>query len=529
MPPKRRRSVVRDGDEGQAAAAPAPAHPFDCPICFEPCVLPVTALCGVHTFCRACLVRHVSDKAFPLCPCCRKPVQRRGSDKFDVHTGIQEAIRQRADADKYALAVRCGFSPSAAATLDRLPTKSPYHAAWAKLSGLGVPYDLPGAVSLLRTATATGHKPSIALLAYLYYVGIGVKVDTEESTTLWRDAAVNRGRVAGDAFAIAVLAEPNKAKQPLLALAEEGHAAAAVVFSAWFRDDPNRDRLLRMAAAQGDVCAMYESGLMRFMESSDTSSERDRAVALVEAAASAGFANAQDWFGRHLFHKKHPDAVAWLKKSATQGCTAGIIQLGYCYLYGQGVAQDRELAIHWLESAVRDGCGSAHELLGLMWEKGLAGSPVDYAEAMRRYKLASDFGTAGARVGVGRLLEKGLGVPVDTPAALRAYRSAEAAGDSEGRIQAARLSAVLAIRRLGAAFKVPRNEEGHEGAVTLQAVRKELAAELVAAGFEEPHVAVDEEEGDEEDEEEYDDEEDEDDVDDEEDNEDAEDSDAFTW
>lgn len=470
--------------ELRSAAPQLEDFPFDCPICLELCVHPVIALCGVHTFCRACLKAHVSRSAH--CPCCRKRIQHPGSS-FEVHAGIQEAIRQRADADKFALAAHAGYTPFADS---ELTPESPHHAAWAKLCGLGTAYDLAGGAFLLRTAADGCHKPSAAMLAYLLYIGIGVKKNRAKAMTLLRVAAAGSAAAAGDSFAIAALETfgLHNNKNALAELAEGGFVPAAVMFYVANPKHASSDRLIRAAAAQGDVFAMYESGKQRFSCARAASSECDRAVLLVTGAAAAGLAVAQDWLGRHLLLMDHPDAVGWLKKSAGQGCLSGILQLGFCYVHGGvGVAPDRSLALKWLESAARRQKGAcyAHELIGLMWEKGLAEGPTDYAEAMRQYKLAigADSRACGdALSGIGRLLEKGLGVPVDTTAAMSFYTSAGAAGCGTGPIDAARLSAVLAIRTLGDAVKAHR-AEGVRDIATLGAVSDDLTEAIGAAGF----------------------------------------------
>lgn len=490
--------VVSAGPAAAAAVPELPAvptRPFDCPICFERCVLPVVPLCGVHTFCQACIVAHCKDNASPLCPCCRAPIQK----KFVVHPGIQDAIWQLADSDKLALAMRAGFSPpSATAAPGALAAKAPNQAAWAKLCGLGVSYDLPGAASLLRAAADAGHPPSAATLAYMLIFSIGVKRDVLAAKELLRAAAA-----AGDAFSAAALGGFERSQQSIDALqklADDGSTAAGVMFSSAAPHSPHRSRVLQMAAILGDPFAMYFLGRRRFDDSSAGSSDRDRALDLISKAASAGLAAAQHFLGRHLLSSRSPDAVPWLKKSAAQQNAEGMNLLGYCFLFGAGVAQDRSLAVKWLSGAADEGSADANFTLGEMWERGFAGCPVNLGEAFRRYRLASSARVplSKAQLRLGQLLESGKGCPKDLSSALSTYQAAASAGSAEAKVAVTRVKILLAIRSLEATFSGGATPE--ERGAALHSLRAINVASQQAGLLPVPVVVDDEEEGDDEEE-----------------------------
>lgn len=483
---------------GSAAAAALPEllalpiRPFECPICFDRCVLPVVPLCGVHTFCMPCLVEHCRGKASPVCPCCRAPVQK-DDHKFAVHAGIQDAIWQLADADKLALAMRAGFSPMAAASQGELAANAPNQAAWAKLFGLGVPYDLQGAASMLQAAADAGHVPSAAMLAYQLCYGVGIRQNVVAAKMLLRDSAT-----AGDALSAAVIGSLKGSQHSiaaLLKLADGGSAAAGSFYSSVARVVCDRDRVLQTAANQGDVYAMLALGKRFFVSSIAGSSDRSRAVELIKKAAAAGLAAAQYFLGRDLLDAKLPDAVGCLKKSAAQQDVEGMNLLGFCFLFGSGVEQDRLSAVKWLSAAADEGSADANFTLGEASEKGYAGCPVDLAEAFRRYGLASAarIPHSKALLHKGRFLEHGRGCPRDLPSALTAYQAASAAGIAEATIAVARVTALLAIRSLEAVYKEAAT--AGERRAAQHSLRVVHSASLRSAPFPVAVDEVEEEEG----------------------------------
>ena len=55
--------------------------------------------------------------------------------------------------------------------------------------------------------------------------------------------------------------------------------------------------------------------------------------------------------GQHGVVLDKAEAVRWYRKSAEQGYENAQYNLGVMYLRGDGVAQDRETAVHWLRLA----------------------------------------------------------------------------------------------------------------------------------------------------------------------------------
>lgn len=71
---------------------------FECSICLDSCVEPVTALCGQHNFCLDCLRGWIqSNRPDPKCPHCRLPIQTEAS-ALRVNIGLRDAIEARSGA-----------------------------------------------------------------------------------------------------------------------------------------------------------------------------------------------------------------------------------------------------------------------------------------------------------------------------------------------------------------------------------------------------------------------------------------------
>ena len=74
------------------------------------------------------------------------------------------------------------------------------------------------------------------------------------------------------------------------------------------------------------------------------------------AAADAGSAEAQDDMGQLFLAAGRPTAAMyWLKQAAQQDYPNAMQCLGRCYLFGEGVQRDENLALMWLAKAAAHG------------------------------------------------------------------------------------------------------------------------------------------------------------------------------
>ena len=151
-------------------------------------------------------------------------------------------------------------------------------------------------------------------------------------------------------------------------------------------------------------------------------------------AAEGGHSEAQCQLGYcYLFGSGiAKDAVAaavWHAKAAAQGRAEAQSNLGICYKHGSGVAQDFKAAAAWYAKAAAQGLASAQYELGLLYENG-EGVAQDLEAAAAWYAKAAEQGDADAQCNLGCCYENGSGVAQDFKVAAAWYAKAAAQGDA---------------------------------------------------------------------------------------------------
>ncbi len=160
--------------------------------------------------------------------------------------------------------------------------------------------------------------------------------------------------------------------------------------------------LFRSLAAQGDVMAQYNLGLM-YDNGTGVAQDYKEAVRLYGLAAAQGLAKAQS-------------------------------NLGVMYANGQGVAQDYKEAVRLYGLAAAQGNAKAQFNLGVKYDNG-QGVAQDYKEAARLYGLAAAQGNAGAQSNLGVMYSNGQGVAQDYVRAHMWYNlGASSLSGEEGKI-----------------------------------------------------------------------------------------------
>lgn len=116
------------------------------------------------------------------------------------------------------------------------------------------------------------------------------------------------------------------------------------------------------------------------------------------------------------------------------GARAGVLEaqalLGQLLLEGQGIAEDRPLALKWFAIAAHRGHLMARNMLGRCHEHGW-GCAADAAAAAGHYRLAAEAGLDWAMYNYANLLATGRGVAVDQGLALSWYRRAAQVGHAK--------------------------------------------------------------------------------------------------
>lgn len=150
------------------------------------------------------------------------------------------------------------------------------------------------------------------------------------------------------------------------------------------------------------------------------------------ALAEIGNPDAQRLVGRAYQHgdgvpKDAGMAMVWYQRAANNGETTAMMELARRYWQGKSIAKDTPKAIEWYTKAANAGWSPAQNDLGWIYATGEDGVAVNYKEAFRLFRQASDFwhrwdaeGKAKydfkcdhGCLGLGFLYAKGLGVPKD--------------------------------------------------------------------------------------------------------------------
>lgn len=122
---------------------------------------------------------------------------------------------------------------------------------------------------------------------------------------------------------------------------------------------PNTNAEAQRAKAQYNVGVYYENGNEGVVDKN-----LDEAINWYEKAAEHGIIDAQ--FNLSILLRNRGDkekSVYWCSKAAEKEDVQGQFNLGVAYFYGDGIEQDIEKAIFWLESASKKGHPKAKKLL----------------------------------------------------------------------------------------------------------------------------------------------------------------------
>ena len=116
----------------------------------------------------------------------------------------------------------------------------------------------------------------------------------------------------------------------------------------------------------------------------------------------------------------------WLRKSADQGCSSALHNLGNLYFYGQGVTQNQAEGVKLYRIAAEENAISQYRLSEIYF-KG-EGATQDYKQSAEWLRKSADQEFVTAQYKLGNLYHSGQGVTQDYAEAARWYRKAAAKG-----------------------------------------------------------------------------------------------------
>ncbi len=127
--------------------------------------------------------------------------------------------------------------------------------------------------------------------------------------------------------------------------------------------------------------------------------------------------------------QREPPFIRSLRTKARHGQARAQFDLGVCYRYGQGVAQDDAQAAIWYRKAAEQGYGKAQYNLGVCYDLG-KGVAQDHEEAAAWYHKAADQGNAKAQYNLAVSYKFGQGVSQDWVEAYAWFDLAASQGES---------------------------------------------------------------------------------------------------
>lgn len=225
--------------------------------------------------------------------------------------------------------------------------------------------------------------------------------------------------------------------------AEAGETRALLLYHTLvdvISDAPQAELTSRIRAATDDITTLPENALghraydfaLASVAAENGSADADRAIALLEAAATSGFPRALLQLG-YVYQRGQgvdPDAnraVRYFQQAGEAGVPAALIQLGIAYRNGEGVDVDGPRAIDYFERAVAAGSTAALVQLGITYRDGRGVEP-DAARAIDYFEQAAEAGVGAALTQLGITYRDGRGVEADAGRAFRYFEQAAKAG-----------------------------------------------------------------------------------------------------
>jgi serine/threonine protein kinase len=165
-------------------------------------------------------------------------------------------------------------------------------------------------------------------------------------------------------------------------------------------DGPSRDEILARSRQLYDEAIKYRQA-----------QQPAKALDLLRESASLGDIRAMVELGETLMNDTdsvtadYPEALRWLRTAASAGSSAGMVDLGAMYLFGNGVDENARTAAEWFTKAVERGNPDAMYNLGMLYESG-QGVTADRNKAAQLYNDSARLGNLEARARIAELAKK---------------------------------------------------------------------------------------------------------------------------
>lgn len=270
--------------------------------------------------------------------------------------------------------------------------------------------DRKTALAWYERAAEQGNAAAMHAIGNLYYRGDGAPHVTQDFTlaAAWYRRAAEEGYAPGQRDFAAVLMDGTGVE----------------------KDEAEGFRWLRRAAEQEDAHAQFNLAL--HLGTLQDASARGESMTWFIRAAEQGLVDAQVNVGWCFLkgegvEKDVEAALTWLRRAVDQGDAEAQYMLAAQLLSGKEVEQDVGEGMELLESAVAQEHADAQFLLAYHLQQGEL-IPKDFDRARKLYQRAADRGNANAMFSLGWTYETGTGVDADLEEAVAWYTEAVAHG-----------------------------------------------------------------------------------------------------
>jgi TPR repeat protein len=141
-------------------------------------------------------------------------------------------------------------------------------------------------------------------------------------------------------------------------------------------------------------------------------------AAVLTIAGAPAWAGAYEDGEKAYWEHDYATALQLLKPLAEQGDLRAEQMLGFMYLNGFGVQEDKAMAVNWILRAAVNGSAPAETSAGHAYFEGW-GMAVDLPQAAKWFRRAADQGDAEGQEELGAMYENGFGVPQDFVEAMK--------------------------------------------------------------------------------------------------------------
>lgn len=164
----------------------------------------------------------------------------------------------------------------------------------------------------------------------------------------------------------------------------------------------------------------------------DEKEKYEQAAACFLKAAKMGFAKAQNVIGYYYVNgrgvpENKAKAFSWYHKAAKQGLASAQHNVGVCYQFGKGVAENKKKAVKWYEKAAKQDYADSISNLASCIQRG-EGTPKDEKLAFILYEEAAKLGSVEGRARLGQCYANGIGTYEDKIKAKQLFQEAAEQG-----------------------------------------------------------------------------------------------------